>query len=301
MKHSSFLISFLFLATSTTFLSSCAGPKYFKKRNFSYLKIGDKYSKTKELRNPTRIEKVKHGIHSGANVFVYEWDLPKDNIINRMFTYVYVKNDTVTAIYEDPVDKYIKNKNLQQIAINESAAELNYFNQVRAENTRRFAMAMASGMQGFAANQYNPQFLSNSAYNTASVPYSPSPTIINPSTSVNYRATDNQGNTTRIRPDYSGGYRATDNQGNTTRIRPDYSGGYRATDNQGNTTRIRPDYSGGYRATDNQGNTTRIRPDYSGGYRATDNQGNTTRIRPDYSGGYRATDNQGNTTRIRPY
>ena len=281
MKYPSFFVKFIIAAVISSFLSSCAGPKYFKKRDFSSLKIGDKFSKTKQLRNPTRIVKINKGTHSGSNVFIYEWDLPKDNIINRMYTYIYVKDDMITAIYEDPEDKYIKNKELEKIALNESAAEINYFRQVRAENARRFAMAMAAGMQGYAANQYTPQIVTSSFYNPINVPYRPSPAIINPASPNSYIATGNVGNTTRIRPDYSGGYRATDYQGNTTRIRPDYSGGYRATDDQGNTTRIRPDYSGGYRATDDQGNTTRIRPDYSGGYRATDDQGNTTRIRPD--------------------
>jgi hypothetical protein len=240
--------------------SGCAGPKYLKKRNFSNLNIGDRYSATKELHTPNHIEKILSGKNSGTNVFIYEWDLPKDDIINRMYTYIYVKNDIVTGIYEDPADKYIKNQTLAQAALRDSDAELNYYRQIRAENARRFAMAMAAGMQGVAYQQQNFDFMQ--------------PQVITP---VYTPAT---GNTTRIKPDFMGGYRATDSSGNTSRIKPDFMGGYRATDSSGNTTRIKPDFMGGYRATDSSGNTTRIKPDFMGGYRATDSSGNTTRIKP---------------------
>ena len=95
-----------------------------------------------------------------------------------------------------------------------------------------------------------------------------------------YRATDDNGNTTRITPSALGGYKATDSEGNVTRIRPSALGGYKATDSEGNVTRIRPSALGGYNATDSEGNVTRIRPSALGGYNATDSEGSTTRIKP---------------------
>ncbi|MFM8719117.1 MAG: hypothetical protein ACKOFH_06235, partial [Chthoniobacterales bacterium] len=95
-----------------------------------------------------------------------------------------------------------------------------------------------------------------------------------------YRATDQDGNTTRITPSALCGYNATDSEGNVTRIRPSALGGYNATDSEGNVTRIRPSALGGYNATDSEGNVTRIRPNALGGYNATDSEGNTTRIKP---------------------
>ena len=79
-----------------------------KKRDLSAVRVGDAVAGTKALRKPTYILPVARGRYAGSQMFVYEWDKPGDEINNRMYSYVVVRDGRVAKIFEDPPDKYEK-------------------------------------------------------------------------------------------------------------------------------------------------------------------------------------------------
>jgi hypothetical protein len=56
-------------------------------------------------------------------MYVYEWDKPDDNIVNRMYTYVVVRDGLVAAVFEDPADKYEKDAKAAAYAFLDSEGE----------------------------------------------------------------------------------------------------------------------------------------------------------------------------------
>ena len=115
------LIAFLLLCAFG--LPGCAGPALLKKRDLSSVPTGAAAVGTKELRKPTYILPVAKGRYKGSQMYVYEWDKPGDEIINRMYTYVVVRDGRVAAIFEDPPDKYEKDALAAAYAFMDSEGE----------------------------------------------------------------------------------------------------------------------------------------------------------------------------------
>lgn len=110
-------------ATFSLFLCGCAGMPILKKRDFSSVQVGDAVTSSKTLRKPTYILPVAKGRDKGAQMYVYEWDKPGDEINNRMYTYVVVREGRVARIFEDPPDKYEKDALAASYAFMDSEGE----------------------------------------------------------------------------------------------------------------------------------------------------------------------------------
>jgi hypothetical protein len=103
--------------------AGCAGPKTLKKRDLSSVQPGQVAALSKKLSKPTYILPVTKGPYKGSQMYVYEWDKPGDNIVNRMYTYVVISNGLVTAVFEDPADKYEKDAKAAAYAFLDSEGE----------------------------------------------------------------------------------------------------------------------------------------------------------------------------------
>lgn len=113
----------IILVLLSVLAAGCAGPKTLRKRDFSAVQVGDAVATSKPLRKPTYILPVTQGRHEGAQMLVYEWDKPDDEIVNRMYTYVVVRDGRVTKIFEDPADKYEKDARAAAYAFLDSEGE----------------------------------------------------------------------------------------------------------------------------------------------------------------------------------
>ena len=105
------------------FLGGCAGTRILKKRDLSSVQVGVAVTSSKVLRKPTYILPVAKGRDKGAQLYVYEWDKPGDEINNRMYTYVVVREGRVARIFEDPADKYEKDALAASYAFMDSEGE----------------------------------------------------------------------------------------------------------------------------------------------------------------------------------
>lgn len=112
-----------FLVTLLLCLCGCAGTRTLKKRDLSSVQVGDAVTSSKVLRKPTYILPVAKGRDKGAQLYVYEWDKPGDEINNRMYTYVVVREGRVARIFEDPADKYEKDALAASYAFMDSEGE----------------------------------------------------------------------------------------------------------------------------------------------------------------------------------
>lgn len=110
-------------ATFLLFLCGCAGTRTLKKRDLSSVQVGDAVTSSKVLRKPTYLLPVAKGRDKGAQMYVYEWDKPGDEINNRMYTYVVVREGRVARIFEDPPDKYEKDALAASYAFMDSEGE----------------------------------------------------------------------------------------------------------------------------------------------------------------------------------
>ena len=128
-------------------LGGCASPRILKKRDLSSVQIGQPVAAQKVLRKPTYILPVAKGRDKGAQMYVYEWDKPGDEINNRMYTYVVVRDGRVVRIFEDPSDKYEKDALAASYAFMDSEGE----RQLKGAADRRTATgALRSLAEGVA-------------------------------------------------------------------------------------------------------------------------------------------------------
>jgi hypothetical protein len=132
---------------AATAMAGCAGPKTLKKRDFTSVRSGEAAALSKKLRQPTYILPVTRGSYKGSQMYVYEWDKPGDNIINRMYTYVVVRDGLVAAVFEDPADKYEKDAKAAAYAFLDSEGERKLSG---VSNQRTTAGALRSLAQGVA-------------------------------------------------------------------------------------------------------------------------------------------------------
>jgi hypothetical protein len=126
--------------------AGCAGPKTLRKRDFSSVQVGDALASTKQLRKPTYILPVTKGRYEGAQMLVYEWDKPDDEIINRMYTYVVVRDGRVAMIFEDPADKYEKDARAAAYAFLDSEGEREMRKAANRHSTTGVLRGLAEGV-----------------------------------------------------------------------------------------------------------------------------------------------------------
>lgn len=138
---------FSLLILGVMLAAGCAGPKLLKKRDFSSVQRGEVAALSKKLGKPTYILPVTKGPYQGSQMYVYEWDKPGDNIVNRMYTYVVIDNGVVEAIFEDPSDKYEKDAKAAAYAFLDSEGERKLSG---ISNQRTTASALQSLAQGVA-------------------------------------------------------------------------------------------------------------------------------------------------------
>lgn len=128
-------------------LCGCAGTRILKKRDLSSVQVGDAVTLSKTLRKPTYILPVAKGRDKGSQMYVYEWDKPGDEINNRMYTYVVVRDGRVVRIFEDSPDKYEKDALAASYAFMDSEGE----RQLKSATDRRTATgALRSLAEGVA-------------------------------------------------------------------------------------------------------------------------------------------------------
>ena len=137
----------LLIVCASLAAAGCAGPKTLKKRDLSSVQVGEVAALSKKLGKPTYILPVTKGRYQGAQMYVYEWDKPGDNIVNRMYTYVVVSDGLVAAVFEDPADKYEKDAKAAAYAFLDSEGERKLSG---ISNQRTTAGALRNLAQGVA-------------------------------------------------------------------------------------------------------------------------------------------------------
>jgi hypothetical protein len=241
----------LFLAAAlAVVLAGCAtttndaGVRLYKKPDLSKVAAGTPVAKVAALKNPIHREAITKGVLKGAEVWVYEWDAPDDEVNNRMFTYVVVRDGAIIDYVEDSPDKWRKDPKSYKAA--KLASSWEDISGYMAQAARY--QAAANMLANYSANQPRPR----------SVDYSSLYAFADESTYG--PLTGPSASRTRLTPHPYGGWVARDQQGQQTRVTPSGFGTYTARDTQGNQTRLTPDGYGGFNARDASGNRTRVRP-----------------------------------------
>jgi major membrane immunogen (membrane-anchored lipoprotein) len=266
---------------SAVLLAGCAttndsGVRLYKKPDLSGIAPGTPISRVAALRKPISRNIISDGEWKGAEVWHYEWDAPDDDVNNKMFTAVLVKDGVIMNYSEDTTDKWRKDTRLHKAAKFESALEDIAALNATAARYQLAAAILSGGGSAGSALATGPAGYANSFLNAApqnqglASGYRP----LAPASPATYGITAG-------RPIAYGGQQSLSRMPQTRTYRTDGLGGYRGSDG----TRIRSDGLGGYRVKDGTG-TTRFRSDGLGGYRGSDG----TRVRSDGLGGFRVTE-----------
>jgi hypothetical protein len=123
-------------------LCSCAGTQAMKKPDLSKVAVDTPYIEAKALKNPRYIVDVTQGRWRGGKMLIFEWDLPGDDIHNRMYSYAVIKDGRVVSLYEDPADKYRKDPVAASQALLDTQAEKG----LRSAGQQRTAQAALQGV-----------------------------------------------------------------------------------------------------------------------------------------------------------
>ena len=134
-----------------------AGVVLHKKPDLSKVTPGTPISKVAGLKNPIKREVITKGELKGAQAWLYEWDAPDDEVNNKMFTSVVVKDGIITGFYEETPDKWRKDPAMLKQAKLQSAFE-------------NYAGHMAQAAQYQAAAGYLAGYGAQMANSAASAP-----------------------------------------------------------------------------------------------------------------------------------
>jgi hypothetical protein len=115
------LISALLLTGCAT--KNDAGIVLHKKPDLTKVTPGTPVNKVASLKKPIKREVITKGELKGAEAWLYEWDAPNDEVNNKMFTSVVVKDGVVLGYVEDTPDKWRKDPALHKAAKTASAFE----------------------------------------------------------------------------------------------------------------------------------------------------------------------------------
>lgn len=115
------LLAALGLTGCTT--TNDSGVVLHRKPDLSAVAPGTPIAKVAELQNPLKKEPILESDQSGAETWIYEWDLPDDGVNNRMFTSVVVKDGVIVSFREETADKWQQDAELHRAARLDSALE----------------------------------------------------------------------------------------------------------------------------------------------------------------------------------
>ena len=123
-----FHLKSLCAALAAMLLGGCAttndaGVRLYKKPDLSKLVPGTPVNKVSGLKKPIKKEAFTKGDLKGAEAWLYEWDLPNDEVNNKMFTSVVVKDGIILGYAEESADKWSKAPELHKAAKAQSALE----------------------------------------------------------------------------------------------------------------------------------------------------------------------------------
>jgi hypothetical protein len=93
-----------------------AGIVLQKRPDLSKVTPGTPVSKVASLKKPIKREVITKGELKGAEAWLYEWDAPNDEVNNKMFTSVVVKDGVILGYAEDTPDKWRKDSKLYEAA-----------------------------------------------------------------------------------------------------------------------------------------------------------------------------------------
>lgn len=166
-------------------LAGCAtkndsGVVLYKKPDLSKVAPGTPVSKVAGLKKPIKREVITRGELKGAEAWLYEWDAPNDEVNNRMFTSVVIKDGVITGFYEETPDKWRKDPKLHKAAKLQSAFEDLSSSMARAAQYQ----AAADFMAGYGASMINraataPMEAYNTAFANSYRPWETAPSTVN--------------------------------------------------------------------------------------------------------------------------
>lgn len=173
------LLAAVLCLLSTLALTGCAtkndaGIVLHRKPDLTTVAPGTPVSKVASLKKPIKREVITKGELKGAEAWLYEWDAPGDEVNNKMFTSVVVKDGVILGYAEDTPDKWRKDPKLHEAAKLASSWEDIRGHMAQAARWQAAADALA----GYNANRstYNPmQFVNASTFNYTPTPYQPIP------------------------------------------------------------------------------------------------------------------------------
>lgn len=170
------------LLTSGCATKNDAGVVLHKKPDLSKVTPGTPISKVAGLKKPIKREVITKGELKGAQAWLYEWDAPNDEVNNKMFTSVVVKDGVITGFYEETPDKWRKDPGMFKQAKMQSAFEDLASSMEQAAQYQAAAGYLASyGAQMANRASSAPMEAYNNAYASSYKPWETAP-----STAVNY-------------------------------------------------------------------------------------------------------------------
>ena len=172
------LISALLLSGCAT--KNDAGIILHKKPDLTKVTPGTPISKVAGLKKPIKREVITKGELKGAEAWLYEWDAPNDEVNNKMFTSVVVKDGIITGFYEETPDKWRKDPEMLKQAKLQSAFEDLASSMAQAAQYQ----AAAGYLAGYGAQMANraasaPMQAYNNAYASSYKPWETAPSTVN--------------------------------------------------------------------------------------------------------------------------
>ena len=167
------VFSLLFLAGCAT--KNDAGITLYKKPDLSKVAPGTPLKKVAGLKKPIKKEALTKGDLKGAEAWLFEWDLPNDEVNNKMFTSVVVKDGVILGYAEESADKWSKNPKLHKAAKMDSAWEdmAGYM----AQAARYQAAASALANYNATRPQFDPVQAASAIYANSYQPWNNSGTV----------------------------------------------------------------------------------------------------------------------------
>ena len=164
------LISALLLSGCAT--KNDAGVVLHKKPDLSKVTPGTPITKVAGLKKPIKREVITKGDLKGAQAWLYEWDAPNDEVNNKMFTSVVVKDGIITGFYEETPDKWRKDPEMLKQAKLQSAFE-NYAGHMAQAAHYQAAAGYLAGYGAQMANRASsaPMQAYNNAYASSYKPW----------------------------------------------------------------------------------------------------------------------------------
>lgn len=129
-----------------------AGIVLHKKPDLTRVTPGTPANKVASLKKPIKREVITKGDLKGAEAWLYEWDAPNDEVNNKMYTSVIVKDGVILGYAEDTPDKWSKNPELFKAAEIASSWE-NAMGYMAQAAQYRAAADFASGYGAAMANR----------------------------------------------------------------------------------------------------------------------------------------------------